>query len=139
MDVQIEDGLAGLENLAVNRLDLRRELVAEDVAQSASGVLLRRQAVHLRERVVHANVVEARVHQRQADRCGREDCVDDGNRRVGFVLRGLGVAVELRVVDGDRCAAGEVLRDREGLLVAAAAALGRDEGDRAQDPGLGAR
>ena len=117
--MQIEDGLAGLEHLAVHWLDFRRELVAEDVAQSAAEVLLRRQAVHLRERVVHANVVEVRVHQRQADRCGREDCVDDGQRLLGFVSRGLGVAVEPRVVDGDRRATGEVLRDREIWLVVA--------------------
>ena len=75
--MEIEDGLTGLEHLAVKRLDLRGELLAEDVPERAAEVLLDGDPVQRRECVVHPYIAEVRVHERQADGRRGEHGVDD--------------------------------------------------------------
>ena len=62
MHVLVEDRLSGLEYLAMQRLDLARDLVAEDVPQGPTEVLVCREAVHPGEGLVHANIPKGRVH-----------------------------------------------------------------------------
>lgn len=133
LDVQVEDGLAGLEDLAMERLDLRRQVFAENLAQSAAEVCFGRSPIHPCQGVVHAHVVEARIHEREADRSGSEEGVDYGQRLLRFVPCRLCVAIKLRIVDRDRRAPREVLRHFEVRLVVAAAALRRNECDRSEN------
>ena len=62
----------------MERLDLGGELLAEHVSEGAAEMLLAREAVDCCERLVHPDVAEGRVHERQSDRGRGENRVDDG-------------------------------------------------------------
>src|SRR5205823_378078 len=76
----VEDRLSRLEDLAVKRLDLARQLVAQDVPEGAAEVLVRGEAVHPGQGLVHTDVAKGRVHERHADWSRGEDRVEDGER-----------------------------------------------------------
>ena len=131
---EIEDRVAAVEHPPVVRLDRRSSLVPEHLAERPAEVLLGREAVDRRERLVHAHEAEVGVHEGEAHWRRGEERVDHGQRVLGVAPCRLGLAEESRVVDRRRGAACEVTRDGEIALVVAAAALGRDEGDRPEHP-----
>jgi hypothetical protein len=99
LDVEIEDGLARLEHLAMERLDLGGELLAEHVSERAAEVLVDGNPVQRRERLVHPHIAEVRVHERQSDRRRSENGVDDGEGLLRVAARVFGCAEQARVVD----------------------------------------
>ena len=113
LDGKVEDRLAGLEHVPVVRLDRSRQLVPDHVADRAPEMLLRGKPVDAGEGVVHADVVKARVHERQADRRGGEHRVDDSQRLLRMLTGRLCFPKELRVVDRYRSAPRKVVRRGE--------------------------
>ena len=134
MRVLVEDRLSGLEDLAVERLDLVRQLVPVDVPECPAEVFVRREAVHPGQRLVHADVAKGRVHERHADWSRRENGVEDGERLARLQPRGIRSPEEQRVVDRDRGVTREIQCGRELGLSVSTPALREDEGDRAESP-----
>ena len=132
--VLVEDRLSGLEDLAVERLDLVRQLVPVDVPECPAEVFVRREAVHPGQRLVHADVAKGRVHERHADWSRRENGVEDGERLARLQPRGIRSPEEQRVVDRDRGVTREIQCGRELSLTVTTPALREDEGDRAESP-----
>ncbi len=100
-------------------------------------MLVRREPVHRCQRLVHPDVAEARIHERQSDRRCREDCIDDSERLLCLPPRAFGLTEEASVVDRDRSAARKVLGGREIGILVPPTAFGGDERDCAERPVAG--
>ncbi len=122
----VHDGLAGLEHAPVERLERRRE-VGDHLRERASDVLLGREPVELRQSVVDLDEAELAVPEADPHRRRDEQRVQLG---VGLLRR----AEEERVVDRQRGAARDLVRQLEIGLVEAAGRLAGAQRDRAQQP-----
>ena len=124
--LRVHDRLARLEHAAVERDEHGREL-ADDFAEVTADVLLRREPVDRRERVVDPHEAEVAVPEADPDR-GRDE------QRVQLRVRLLRCAEEQRVVDRERRTPRELACEREVELAEAPARLAGTERDRAQHP-----
>ena len=124
--LRVHDRLARLEHAAVERNEHRREL-ADDVAEVAADVLLRREPVDRGERVVDPHEAEVAVPEADPDR--RRD-----EQRVQLRVRLLCAAEEQRVVDRECRTPRELACEGEVEVAEAPARLARAERDRAQHP-----
>ena len=120
----VHDRLARLEHLPVERFE-RRGKGRDHLAEGLADVLLGREPVQGGKRVVHADEAEVAVPEADPDRRGAKHGVELG---VGL----LGGLEEECVVDCERGAPGDLVRELEVGGAEPAARLTRPEGDRAE-------
>ena len=99
----VDDGLAGLEHLPIQRLECGREL-GLDVGERLAGVLRRGQVVDLGQRFVDSDEAKLAIPEADPDRSGDQERVE---LRVGRLDR----RVERRVLDAECDPAGDLCRE----------------------------
>ena len=78
LEVEVEDRLARLEDLAMEGLDLVCERVTEHVSKASAEVFFGGYPVQGRERVVYPDIAKGGIHECESDGSCSKDRIEDG-------------------------------------------------------------